>query len=316
MSQYPGPYGYGQYNGHAPQYLYPYQSQGTYQTPVYASPTEPGATDTHYAMAHNAFSQNASRIPGLGVAGMPNSGSPYSQQAGMGTWDQGQSRSFSAGAPGSAAHLPVAAPAPGPFQPEPRENFPSLHDPAPTPARPPGLDEMQKRSNDDDMEEGELSEGQFEDLYEPKESASHAVNQVLPHKEASNTDPSRGASVVDTPEAGFYVTEEDEAVPRQGDKSCTDEAELLPLSSRPSRGPTSQGRDRSGSYSPYLSPREIQSDRTPNDGHLSPQGEHPRYGGMGESTLMSAYSSSTTTRYKRGQGQRTHSNGTRAATCH
>jgi hypothetical protein len=275
MSQYPHG-GYGQQPvGYAPQYPYPYayQAPGTYPPPVYGSPTQPREAAGLYATAQNAFNQNASRIPGLGIAATPKSASPYNPAGASATWDQIQTPSFPAGAPGSAPQPPV-----GPrafFAQGSRENFPSAQQPAPSSTQLPDPDELQKRSSDD-MEEGELSEGQFEDLYEPREPASRSVNLVPPHKDASNTDLSRGASVVDTPEAGFYATEEEEvATARAGNH--TDAGELPRISNHASQVPTNQARDRSGSYSPYLSPREIQSDRTPNvrtpnDGYLSPQG--------------------------------------------
>jgi hypothetical protein len=61
------------------------------------------------------------------------------------------------------------------------------------------------------MEEGELSEGQFEDLYEPREDAPQApqqpVSKPLP---LPIGDLSQPASAADTPDGGFYGTDEDE----------------------------------------------------------------------------------------------------------
>jgi hypothetical protein len=62
-----------------------------------------------------------------------------------------------------------------------------------------------------ELEEGELSEGQFEDLYEPREYASEAPQQVatkalpLPVGE-----PSQPATAADTPDGGFYGSDEED----------------------------------------------------------------------------------------------------------
>lgn len=61
------------------------------------------------------------------------------------------------------------------------------------------------------MEEGELSEGQFEDLYEPREyvpdAPAQSASKPLP---LPITDPSQPASAADTPDGGFYGTDEDD----------------------------------------------------------------------------------------------------------
>lgn len=284
MSQYP--HGYGQYTGHPPQYPYPYQPPQSYPPPglmtpypppVYSTPAEPQASGAHYGMAQNAFNANASNIPGLGIVGTPNSGSPYNA-AGMAPpgWDQSYtSSSISAGAPGTTA-IPPAPPTTS-FHQQPQTTFPPLQHPAPTSSRLPNPIELQNQSNsggideDDDMEEGELSEGQFADLYEPRDSDSRGMKAAPMRKNPSNNDPSRGASVADTPEAGFYTTE-DEGATTAKTKDGVGEGVSSRVSNRASQELSNQGRDRSGSYSPYLSPREIESDRTPNDGAPSPQG--------------------------------------------
>jgi hypothetical protein len=60
------------------------------------------------------------------------------------------------------------------------------------------------------MEEGELSEGQFEDLYEPREEESDApaqtVSKPLPFPVGDLSQP---ASAADTPDGGFYGSDDD-----------------------------------------------------------------------------------------------------------
>jgi hypothetical protein len=114
-----------------------------------------------------------------------------------------------------------------------------------------------------EMEEGELSEGQFEDLYEPRESVVQSKDKAVAAPIAPAADRSQPGSTVETPNAGFY-TDEDTST-----------------KSRPGAGkvPNEQGqsaRERSGSYSPYLSPREIQGDDTPKDTTRSPKTQPSR----------------------------------------
>ena len=307
MSQYP--HGYGQYHGSPPQYSYPYQSPAAYTPPVYGSPPDPRAAAAHYAMSQNSFNHNANTIPGLGIVGTPNSGSAYNPP-GLGGWGHGQGHgqaqtpSYSAGAPGLAVQQPV--PMPDSFPQERQQQFPTRHDPPQASNRISNTNEM-GRQDSEEMEEGELSEGQFEDLYEPREpalvSTSRSANQAPPQQGGSNADMSRGASVVDTPEAGFYLTEEEEPVAGAA-KNGIGAGKLPRISNLEYREPTCQGRERSGSYSPYLSPREIQCDRTPNDGNQSPQGMHTSHGDKGsEVTLISMHSSPTSPIFTFAEGQ-------------
>ncbi|KAF9771999.1 hypothetical protein IL306_010315 [Fusarium sp. DS 682] len=82
----------------------------------------------------------------------------------------------------------------------------------------------------DTMEEGELSEGELEDIYEPTE-----INTVGGHK--PNPQPSNSTTA--------QPTTKDLQTSHDGEKRACYSKQL--------------GRDRSGSYSPYLSPREIES---------------------------------------------------------
>lgn len=109
-----------------------------------------------------------------------------------------------------------------------------------------------------EMEEGELSEGQFEDLYEPRAPVVQSKDKAVAAPIAPAADQSQPGSTVDTPNAGFYTDEDASTKSRPG----------------AGKAPNGQGqsaRERSGSYSPYLSPREIQGDDTPKDTARSPK---------------------------------------------
>jgi len=105
-------------------------------------------------------------------------------------------------------------------------------------------------TSNDDIEEGELSEGQFEDLYEPREPYQHETTQQST-KQPQSSNVSQPESAADTPEAGFYGNDEDDEG-ENGEKG---------------KGDVPFARERSGSYSPFLSPTEIQNDNsTPQSG--------------------------------------------------
>ncbi|KAM7205315.1 protein red1 [Rhypophila sp. PSN 637] len=100
---------------------------------------------------------------------------------------------------------------------------------------------------DADFEEGELNEEQFEDLYEPQVSIEQtsAVRERL--KLITSASNSGVASAADTPDAGFYGNDEADKTDMDGNKKGHN------------------GRERSGSYSPFLSPRG-----TPPNKHIVP----------------------------------------------
>ncbi|KAL2117798.1 hypothetical protein VTJ04DRAFT_7458 [Mycothermus thermophilus] len=235
MSQY-SPYGYGQsgYSQH-PSNPYPFPSS-TIQA-------NRDATQT-------AFENNAVHIPGLGV-GPPVPATQPGYTSGPSPWNQ--LPDLGAAAPskptpqGPAAHATSVAQRtqPGEFQ--------TATDPAQT----------SQLKRDSDLEEGELSEGQFEDLYEPQDHGpSTPAQSVSNTRNIPTGDPSRAASVVDTPDGGFYETDDED-----------NQKEL----------PPAEVRDRSASYSPFLSPREPltetpipQNGGEPGTDQIAPSTSHPR----------------------------------------
>jgi hypothetical protein len=113
-----------------------------------------------------------------------------------------------------------------------------------------------------------LSEGQFEDLYEPRESdkdAAKPVSKLMPV-----TNPSQPTSAADTPDGGFYGSDEGE-----GGNAPRDNEGMVPIPEIPIWLLNVLGRERSASYSPFLSPREIQSEvPTPQQASSSGDGNY------------------------------------------
>jgi len=192
MSQYP--YGYGQQQG-APSTM-PYGFQAP---PHPAQPFNPrdqhASTSVNRNISHSAFDYNANNIPGLGIASSPPTASSFSSlwvSSGAQAPPQPH-RPFATGA--SSATLPGGAY--GSSRPQVAE----------TPSQPAAL---QTQTTYDDVEEGELSEGQFEDLYEPRDIVeSHPISKSIP-KPSSAASLSGSNSAADTPEAGFYGNDDDD----------------------------------------------------------------------------------------------------------
>ncbi|KAK4145038.1 uncharacterized protein C8A04DRAFT_11009 [Dichotomopilus funicola] len=229
MSQYPNPYGHGQYPGTYPPPPYPYPATG-YSAPGQSS----DPAQLHRDASQAAYNFNAGHIPGLGIGGTSAADGQRHPALGIESWPQvppffmptqgpPQPRLDSSTVPiqsqSSAAHHVK----PGPQ---------SSGQPAPAVAHP---------TADVDMEEGELSEGQFEDLYEPREYIPATAPPPTSKLPAAHpiADLSQPTSAADTPDGGFYASDEE-----SGDKALNGD----------------EGRDRSASYSPFLSPKEGQSE--------------------------------------------------------
>lgn len=200
-------------------------------------------------MSQNSFDYNAGHIPGLGIAGAQTASLPYGGAPGTGGW--APQPSFAAALPGIQQPVSTAIPYSAlQRQSRPRDGDQARSAKLPTKPPPPAAPRSQPIANKD-VEEGELSEGQFEDLYEPREPAQFSSAVRDPVKLPVSADPSRPTSAIntptDTPEAGFYGNDEGE-----------DEGEI-PADKNPI--PVA-ARERSGSYSPFLSPREIQTENT------------------------------------------------------
>lgn len=213
MSQYPNSYGYGQYHGQnptQPPHPYGYQNFPGYAPPPYNAPYSSSATDFNRDASQTSFDYNATHIPGLAAPGPALSGTQYPTASAPAPWTQ---HTMFATLVSSAP--PPHAYTPAPFHVQPSQTTqPGLtrsgadnatgtdvsKQTAPAAAHP---------SANVEIEEGELSEGQFEDLYETRESAREVVAQAI-SKSLSIVDQSQPTSAADTPEGGFYGTDEDD----------------------------------------------------------------------------------------------------------
>jgi hypothetical protein len=224
MSQYPNPYGYGQYHGEYPPQPYAYPNVSGYPAASQIPPYNPSAAPIHRDASQVAFDLNATHIPGLGIGGAPPH-ETHNFASGIASWTQ---------PPGFAPFAPSGPPAQtsgsGPYNlHRPQANAthdsktgpPPLTQPAPTAAHP---------TADVDMEEGELSEGQFEDLYEPREEESDAPVQPVPKPLPFPVgDFSQPPSAADTPDGGFYGSDDDggDKEPRRNDGTSLGRFRLL-----------------------------------------------------------------------------------------
>ncbi|KAL2183071.1 hypothetical protein L209DRAFT_767256 [Thermothelomyces heterothallicus CBS 203.75] len=232
MSQYPPPYGYGQYHGQPPPQAYAYPNVPGYPASA-AIPYNPSMTPSHRDASQAAYGMNVTHIPGLGMGGAAPVDTYGTFASGAASWNQPN------GPPALTSNAPPQTHCANPFnfdgpQPSPSGASRSAVPPSTQPAQ-----GHPRPSAAVEMEEGELSEGQFEDLYEPREDASDApaqpIDKPAPLPAAESSQP---ASTADTLDGGFYGTDEDDG-------------------GKDPRGP--EGRERSASYSPFLSPREVQS---------------------------------------------------------
>ncbi|KAK3330618.1 hypothetical protein B0H66DRAFT_527964 [Apodospora peruviana] len=255
MSQYQPPYGYGQYHGQppTPQHGYPLPPNQT--NPSYSLPYDPAASGRPTSVVQSSFDYNASQIPGLGIASA-SSGQPHNIPTGPAAWAQTSASAFLANFQPIPSNIQSQVPMDLTRQ-QSRTVFP-VGPPAQIvnpPLQPVSLAAHFTALNSE-VEEGELSEGQFEDLYGPRESVE-PTNSTKEHpKPPSAGSQSHPVSTAETPDAGFYVNDDDEGGTSKREKASG-----------------AANRERSGSYSPFLSPRDLQSNQpTPRDAVEVPEG--------------------------------------------
>lgn len=203
----------------------------------------------NHAVTNMSYEQNANRIPGLAFGVSPPVPTPSYRPEIQPSWPQ---------APSTAPPKPAssqAQPAPS-FQPQ--TNGRSLEHPLrgqTGPVKPSSL----PLPVDNPLEEGELSEGEFEDLYEPKETGATAQTQHKspPHpafgfseNHASGASDADGSSLynIGSPREEPVVEGTSTSMPLADDEYSPEEI----------RQPAMPQRERSGSYSPCLSPSELQ----------------------------------------------------------
>jgi hypothetical protein len=277
MSQYP--YGYGQYYQAVPyppppnQYAFPNPPYPP--APVHGSQQDPSApAPNYYAMTQGAFEHNRNipGIPGLGIVGTLAAGAPYQPPPAVGWGHPGNMNPpFAAGTSGVPAqqqpydHFSAPAqfngPADQPHQLPPHQPPPhSTNNPTPPSNNDPHPMNAATQFSDE-MEEGELSEGQFEDLYEPKRASSEGKGKAVERGIPSLPDHSQPTSAADTPDGGFYATEEEDSESR----TRSGPSAGARFDNRNGHQESGTVRERSGSYSPYLSPREMQGGSVPKE---------------------------------------------------
>lgn len=287
MSHYP--YGYGFQGQQPPQQQYPYQPYGAYPAPGYGAQPPPQqqqqpppATADYYTATQSAYDYNANNIPGLGTPlTAPQFPVPFGGQ-----WDQGYGTSATpATYPTYNTSTFVPIPPAPPSQANSQARIPVPQEPQPKPhlrpdsSRPqsktqPKEEQLKQQSRQplkdvDSQDEGEISDGEFDDLYEDVYDQPVMPPKTKTVSPVSSED--HAASSTDQA-ANFYDTEMDEASASNGHtEAAPDKAPggHVPNEQEPMR----TERERSRSYSPYLSPREIeQEDPEPQVRADDPQG--------------------------------------------
>ncbi|KAI0509589.1 hypothetical protein F5B22DRAFT_616128 [Xylaria bambusicola] len=233
------PHGYGQYTGHyPPPSSYPSMLGSPSAHPPYSYPT-PGngvIPPANYVATHNAYDHNLNRIPGLGLGG--------AQMLPATTFSASTSQPWPT--QGHNAHannfFQSQQPPPASLIQKPPASYPQ-------PVVP--------------LEDGEL--GEFEDLYDPKDSintpkdVSQVERQSKSNRSLNNLDSGNG-SVGDAEGSSIYDPHDphviqDNAVAQAVENPPADSEQDYPMDD--DWEPSYPDRERSGSYSPYLSPREV-----------------------------------------------------------
>lgn len=258
MSQQPYPYGH--YPSHQPQQPYQYPPAPVQAAPglFYGLPQEPNpaaAAAGSLASANGSFDYNGNNIPGLGIGGGSAGPSlvPSYRPERASAWPQ---TTF------GAASTTVAPPH---NQEQGIVGLGKQHLPyGPAHSSGPASQISANRPNIDVLEEGELSEGEFEDLYEPKgpdETVEDIPQRQVP---AHGVVVDLSGSVGDADGSSIYDTgsAQEEAAVDSTPASLPAVDEEEEYSPGEYYEPEYQPRERSGSYSPYLSPREIQPEES------------------------------------------------------
>lgn len=235
------PHGYGHYLGHYPPPTSfppmpgpmpglmpgPLSAQSSYYHPP--TPQAGAIPPANYAASQSAYDHNATRIPGLGL---------------------GRAPSVAASAP----YLP-SAPQQWPTQIHSPQTNNFIQNQQQPPASLPQQPNRPHRPSNNKLEEGELSEGEFEDLYEP----GILTNARAPPKNKP-IHAGQNGSARDADESSIYDPNDTRAAHAEGAVQATaDNLVGTEHDSHPDDEwePSYPERERSGSYSPYLSPREV-----------------------------------------------------------
>ncbi|TPX10602.1 uncharacterized protein E0L32_008488 [Thyridium curvatum] len=267
MSKYPYGYGGGQWPTPpvgAPAYGYHSPAQNFPGTPSHHGPQNPNVLHSNYATSQTAFDHNMHTASRYSI---PNSNPATANTYPVpGSWDP---------LAASPNYLPS-------HPPQHLDQSSSLHAQqrlsAQLSAAVNSLREDQTKAPeqlDDVVEDGEVSDGEFEDFYEPAEPSLAVKAQPRPDFSVDNMERDEGeinGSGSDLQDDAFYEDEpgevsEDTTVQKGSD------------SQKESRPPVGEGpsgasntRERSGSYSPYLSPREVHHEDEASDESMQDAG--------------------------------------------
>ncbi|KAH8662207.1 hypothetical protein BX600DRAFT_513066 [Xylariales sp. PMI_506] len=243
------PYPYLPYSGQQTQQPNPYASVTSNQaaTTTYHTIPDPNpSTAGNHVSAFASYEYNASRIPGLGMSMRSSAGTSPSHRADDPTaWSQSAFVGTSASIPSAqnkAQGIIGLRELPKPYRSENLRGH-SLHPPrAPI--------------NNDNLEEGELSEGESEDIYQP--GSSKDVNKDLTQPTQNRPAEDLTGSVGDADESSIYETGSAQENTAMASTSASLQAADEDEDYEPGEyEPEYQPRERSGSYSPYLSPSEV-----------------------------------------------------------
>ncbi|KAI0019728.1 hypothetical protein F4780DRAFT_745510 [Xylariomycetidae sp. FL0641] len=246
------PYQYGQSSGKQPYAPFP-PSQVLPNAPssqFRSNPMNPANLPGNFASVNNSYDFNANRIPGLGF-GVPSSlpPAPYFAPSAMANITPWQSQPPVSQTPLQPLQQPEQQTRVTMEQ-ESQKNI-SLSDKTKTA---PG-----RSGTGSALEEGELSEeGEFEDLYEPKvlHEAAVPTPEQLTRTSSSIAHPLGSAGDADGSSIYDARSPQDDAMINSTVASMPDAEPDYSLNE--DHEATQPERERSGSYSPYLSPREIQ----------------------------------------------------------
>ncbi|KAI0476536.1 hypothetical protein GGR56DRAFT_666101 [Xylariaceae sp. FL0804] len=238
------PHGYGQYPVQQPPSQLPFPQSST-SSFTQANSYGTATTSSPFTAAANAYNYNASRIPGLGL-GAPSIPSTSYRPNSQPSWQVSNPVLQPKPMPPAGPEAVQSSRPAGAVQ---QNHLPEVISVAPVITRP---------QTSEVLEEGELSEGEFEDLYEPRESnsvpGSNANHTLQPSGALNNQHDSAGgdadgSSIYDaaSPHGEAAIGSTSTSVPGPEQEYLQDE----------DWEPTYPERERSGSYSPYLSPREI-----------------------------------------------------------
>ncbi|KAI0203371.1 hypothetical protein F4808DRAFT_41943 [Astrocystis sublimbata] len=235
MSQHP--YGYGPPTGHYPPGppsssfpMMPMSAMPADQSTYYYQQSQSAPMlPTTFAASQSAYSQNSAMIPGLGLGGNPAVPAPSFSPAAAQAW------------PAQGTAQPI-----GYSHSQPRPAPPSL------PQKPPVPYQQPKTA----LEEGELSEGEFEDLYESR-ATTRPPPQNIPIHPTNHKENRRSTT------GNVELYDPHNSLVAQGDShvraatNTNDAPDAQPELADDEWEPSYPERERSGSYSPYLSPREV-----------------------------------------------------------